>query len=339
MATLIKAPIEAVDANPFRRTGEYPYVERKLEALQRSIAEVGLWEGVIAREVGNRYEIAFGHHRLEAARRSKLTEISVIVRELSDQDMLAFMGRENLEDYNADFLTMLETWEAARGWLSRRDRGENLQPLEIARLLGWTRIHKDGHEMINDTAMACNAAAQLIQGEHIERKDLVDLTVSEARDICQRAQATMEHLKKMAKVTKRPAAEIAQAKKHVGKAVKETARQSRAGQVAKKDLAAKVDLNTYRFAKEAQRPSPLFEVFGKRLADSLSKMLDGDTAAEKLAEVQKAIPQVTLDDDRLILRRLDYELEQLGDRAGIWRKRLTPTDKKVSHLQISGDGR
>jgi hypothetical protein len=47
------------------------------------------------------------------------------------------MGRENMEDYNADFLCMLETWEAAVKF--RSPTGERkAQPIEIARLLGWT---------------------------------------------------------------------------------------------------------------------------------------------------------------------------------------------------------
>lgn len=36
------------------------------------------------------------------------------------------MGRENLEDYNADFLVMLESWEAAEGFIG----GELRQKLE-----------------------------------------------------------------------------------------------------------------------------------------------------------------------------------------------------------------
>ena len=74
-------PIGDIDANPFRRLGAYPYVESKLETLMRSIAEIGLWEGIIARRKGNRYEIAFGHHRLEAQRRLKnTTHVPVIIR-------------------------------------------------------------------------------------------------------------------------------------------------------------------------------------------------------------------------------------------------------------------
>ena len=49
MSKLFNVPMDAIDANPFRRLGDYPYVERKIDALKRSIEDVGLWEGVIAR--------------------------------------------------------------------------------------------------------------------------------------------------------------------------------------------------------------------------------------------------------------------------------------------------
>ena len=81
------------------------------------------------------------------------------------------MGRENMADYNADFLTMLQTWDAAvqhleskdskppqpigiatlLGWnmdrsyrdatinYSTRGRVENVQPIELTRLIGWTQ--------------------------------------------------------------------------------------------------------------------------------------------------------------------------------------------------------
>lgn len=46
------------------------------------------------------------------------------------------MGRENMEDYNSDFLTMLETWEAAVEHLSPSMDGDGTQALEIAGNMG-----------------------------------------------------------------------------------------------------------------------------------------------------------------------------------------------------------
>jgi hypothetical protein len=92
----------------------------------------------------------------------QLKSIPLIVRDLTDKQMLQFMGRENLEDYNADFLCMLETWEAAAKFAASID-AEKRPPLVIAQLLGWTdpRTDRDGAPMLNMTARACNAAHSL----------------------------------------------------------------------------------------------------------------------------------------------------------------------------------
>jgi hypothetical protein len=49
--------------------------------------------------------------------------------------MLQFMGRENMSDYNADFLTMLQTWDAAVQHLESGSVN-NLQAIDITDLLG-----------------------------------------------------------------------------------------------------------------------------------------------------------------------------------------------------------
>ena len=48
------------------------------------------------------------------------------------------MGRENMADYNADFLTMLQTWDAAVQHLESK-YSKPPQPIGIANLLGWTQ--------------------------------------------------------------------------------------------------------------------------------------------------------------------------------------------------------
>ena len=98
MAHLVNVPIADIDPNPHRDLSTYPWIERKVEMLKRSIEGVGFWEGVIVRLKGKRVECAFGHHRIEAARRLGIDKIPVIVRDLSDEEMLRFMGRENGED-------------------------------------------------------------------------------------------------------------------------------------------------------------------------------------------------------------------------------------------------
>jgi hypothetical protein len=47
-----------------------------------------------------------------------------------------------MEDYNADFLTMIETWEAAAIFGSPANQLR--QPIEIAKLLGWVSSRSQG---------------------------------------------------------------------------------------------------------------------------------------------------------------------------------------------------
>jgi hypothetical protein len=140
---LVSIPLAALDSNPYRDLATYPFSELKINALKRSIGDVGLWEGVIARKVADRYQTAFGHHRIEAAKQSGLTEATIILRDLDDKAMLQFMGRENMADYNADFITMLQTWDAAVTFSPLRN-GEDGYPVDIAILLGWTQLRTRG---------------------------------------------------------------------------------------------------------------------------------------------------------------------------------------------------
>lgn len=334
--------ISQIDANPFRRLGDYPYVERKVEALMKSISDVGLWEGIIGRMVGNRVEIAFGHHRAEAARRVGLDAINIIIRDLTDDEMLAFMGRENMEDYNADFLTMLETWEAAVAHLFPSMDGNKTQPVEIAKRLGWTQVRTPSGRQINNavqmnrTAEACNSAFTLMNNGYIKRGDLHDMSVRDAREILVRASANMKRLDALGKQGQRPAREIETAKQQISKAVRTTAEEAREGSVSKRELRSRLDTNTYIHAKEAKVKTPLFSEFGKVLAARIEGMLATDVNADKLSEMVKVIGIIDTDEDKQIVERIQFYLGQLSNRADKWAVRLKQ-EKIVPFKAIEGD--
>ena len=76
--------------------------------------------------------------------------------------MLQFMGRENMADYNADFLTMLETWDAAVAFWPSKD-GQAYQPIDIANLLGWTQDRSYRDAAINYSTQGCVENVQPIE--------------------------------------------------------------------------------------------------------------------------------------------------------------------------------
>lgn len=333
MSEIVSVSLRAIDANPFRRLGDYPFVERKLEALVRSFGDVGMWEGVIGRQVGNRYQIAFGHHRVEAARRSGLKSVPLIVRELSDEEMLQFMGRENMEDYNADFLTMLETWEAAVEYAG--GRRQTAQVVDIARLLGWTEPKRSSDQM-NDTARACSSAHELLAGSYIKREALEGLSVRAARDICGQARSMMTRLDRAAKTGGHSAEHAEGAKKKVGKAAERTAKEyldPKIANVTNKNLRGRVEVTAYRAAKDAKRQLPIFEQAGIKLANVLENMLAEDASAAKLEEIAGLVNELSGESEIKTIERIRHELKGVGRRAESWRKRLIAN--KVADLKVA----
>ncbi len=339
---IVNASITSIDCNPFRNTSKYPYVPAKIDALKRSIEAVGVWEGVIVRKKGNRYQLAFGHHRVEAARQIGKTKIPVIVRDLDDEQMLQFMGRENGEDYNADFLVMLETWDAAQKF-SAGNPADGHHPLDIARLLGWTAptVDRGVHrEKMNDVASACNAAYLLISAGHLTSSDLRGLTVDAARRIVERAHASIKQVDVVSKAQQLSPRDTNRAKGHVAAAAKAVASRAREGTVALKDLRAEVDMVTFRRANASKtKASPLFAVFADALISQINKMLMNDSAAEKLAQIVDAIPHITMAEDTKALRKIDFALAEHEHETAQWRKKLARKGGKVvPFLQLVKEG-
>ncbi len=78
--------------------------ERKLEELAQTIKQYGVLEPLLVRKLPrkNQYELVAGGRRYRAAKKAGLTEVPVIVRELSDEQALEIAIIENLqrEDLN-----------------------------------------------------------------------------------------------------------------------------------------------------------------------------------------------------------------------------------------------
>lgn len=111
----MKINLKNIDPNPFRDTVRNPLKPAKIERLVASIKRLDFWDNCVIRKkpgIPGRYELAYGHHRLEAARLAGLSEADFILKSLDDAAMLQIMAEENNEDYKNDVLAVLE---AVRG--------------------------------------------------------------------------------------------------------------------------------------------------------------------------------------------------------------------------------
>jgi len=118
-AEIPQVRLRDIKANPNRQFSIYSIREDKVARLIESINKTGFWKNVIGRRKGNKVEIAYGHHRIEAARRVYKPEdtIPIVIEDLSDADMLDMMIRENAEEYNCPTAAIDDSVRAARDYL------------------------------------------------------------------------------------------------------------------------------------------------------------------------------------------------------------------------------
>ena len=101
--------LKDIKNNPFRDLKRNPLNPEKVAELVASINETGFWSTVVVRKNSKgEYEMAFGHHRLEAAKQAGLTEHDFFVEPMSDAMMMKRMARENSEVYGYTILSALE---------------------------------------------------------------------------------------------------------------------------------------------------------------------------------------------------------------------------------------
>lgn len=129
---LLEIPVSAIRANPRQPRGEFP--EETLEALARSIREVGVLQPVVVRRRDGGYEMVAGERRLRAAKLAGLATIPAIVREGDDSESL----REALiENIHREDLAPLELAAAFQSLLE--DLGVTQET--VAERLGYSRAH------------------------------------------------------------------------------------------------------------------------------------------------------------------------------------------------------
>jgi ParB-like chromosome segregation protein Spo0J len=87
--------LERLRPNPYRDFELHPLDPVQVAKLKASIGADGFWASVVAREAGDGYEIAFGHHRIEAARELGLDTVPIEVRDLADWQMVRMLASEN----------------------------------------------------------------------------------------------------------------------------------------------------------------------------------------------------------------------------------------------------
>ena len=104
--------------NPHRDLKKYPLNQTKIAELAKSIKQNGFWGGLVCRKNGDRYQLAFGHHRLAAIKKCGIDVAGgTAVLPLSDVEMIRHMHAENQETWGVQPAGIIETVEMTKRFL------------------------------------------------------------------------------------------------------------------------------------------------------------------------------------------------------------------------------
>ncbi|MGB0035891.1 MAG: ParB/RepB/Spo0J family partition protein [Candidatus Acidiferrales bacterium] len=98
--SLVQVDIDLLDPSPYQPRTRFR--EEALEELARSIRASGIVQPLVARRIGNRYQLIAGERRWRAAQRAGLGRVPVVVRSVPEEMALEMTLVENLqrEDLN-----------------------------------------------------------------------------------------------------------------------------------------------------------------------------------------------------------------------------------------------
>lgn len=117
-----------------------PYQPRKIfqqeaiDELKQSILEHGILQPIIVRKSIRGYEIVVGERRYRAAKEAMLEKVPVVVRELTEQQMMELAVLENLQ---REDLTPIEEGAAYQMLMQKLDMTQE----QVAKRLGKSRPH------------------------------------------------------------------------------------------------------------------------------------------------------------------------------------------------------
>lgn len=146
----MKVKTEQLKANRFRDFELYPIDEEQVQRLSQSMDSLGFFSGVTARRVNGGFELAAGHHRIQAARELGLNEVEAVVEDYTDQQMVEIMMTENMTQRGHNAASVLDSVAAYAKLITKEvllGEGESAKILALSRnglAKTQTTIAKDG---------------------------------------------------------------------------------------------------------------------------------------------------------------------------------------------------
>lgn len=174
--------IDDLRPNPYQPRVKFD--EEALEELASSIKEHGIFQPVLVKKSIKGYDIIAGERRTRAAKKAGLEKVPVIIREVTDEEMMQVALLENLQREN---LTAIEEANAYKSIIDLMNitQEELAQKLgksrsHITNMLGLLRLNDNVQAMVLDNSLSMGHARVLSKLDDISRQEeLAKKTIDE----------------------------------------------------------------------------------------------------------------------------------------------------------------
>jgi ParB-like nuclease domain len=291
--------------NPYRNIDHYPILRPKVDALKASFEKTEYWDNLLGRlNDKGQFELSYGHHRrvalLEHFKDEPNRKVEVIVKKLSDAEMIQIMAAENMEQWGTSAIVEIETVEAVvkayaagkiqLGKLSptthkealryapsfipnKDDRSVATKPytsLMIGEFLGWVSKDpksKDGIRSSEKVRIALTALQYMEEGL-VELSDFADMTssginavITEARQARSYKESRAKQAEELAEMHRREAEQL--------KKAEERARARKEDELAREKAAERAE--AIRAEALKRHEARQFHKEGQKVASKVSK--------------------------------------------------------------------
>lgn len=165
---LSEIDIDLID--PGKHQPRKNFREEKLEELASSIRSTGILQPVIVRRKGLRYELIVGERRWRAAQRAGLLKVPAVIREISDDNVLALALIENIQrqELNAieeahAYQSLTEELSLTQEEVSKRVGKDRATVTNLLRLL---KLSLDVQKFVEDDSISMGHARALLALEN-----------------------------------------------------------------------------------------------------------------------------------------------------------------------------
>jgi len=190
----MKIKLKNIKKNPYRDLNKFPIDQEKVKKLEKSIEDTDFWDNLLARNINDNIELAYGHHRLEALKNihGNDFEIDLTVKNINDETMFKIMVNENDSWYDS-VSNIDEAAEQAIKFLAIKynKKEEKVTAKNLQDFLGWL------HGKAKDALTRINA----VKNGKINRETLNSIKQSSiaTRFVNSINGAKKEHIKTIAK--------------------------------------------------------------------------------------------------------------------------------------------